>query len=145
MAGSDQEGFEGIVEKEMKIKIKVKINKGCGHGAKTILLQKKFFKRIINVAKLHDGTINGTSDRIFDCLMPDFIMFRNVKWTKDFFTEDFNLYPVSIIYQKQKYEGFVYKASRSPHFIDRHHVEILAPKIKNLKMNTTLLLTFESR
>ncbi|MEN6624255.1 MAG: hypothetical protein ABFD50_22250 [Smithella sp.] len=117
---------------EKYIKIRGKLQKGCGQASHTICRQKQFFKKYIkDIDIYYDGTINLKMEKPLIISNPD-IFTEPIEWTKGT-KEEFSFLKIKLeieaFFQNQTYNGFIYIAHKSPHYIDPFYHEILVPYV----------------
>ncbi len=114
------------------IKIRGKIQKGFGQASHTIGRQKKFLKKYIkDIDSYYDGTINLLLERPIIISNPD-IFTEPIEWTRGT-KEEFSFLSVKLeieaFFQNLTYNGFIYIAHGSPHYVDPFYHEILVPYV----------------
>ncbi|MCU0551520.1 MAG: CTP-dependent riboflavin kinase [Leptolyngbya sp. Prado105] len=110
----------------------------------TIEMQTPFFlERGLDLTPFFPGTLNiNISPKQFQILSA-LCTFRNVDWAEGFEPEDFSFVPCQIIYQHQTFESLVYyphPETKIGHFQNPSIVEVIAPKISDLKYGDRVIL-----
>lgn len=102
----------------------------------TLEMQLPFFKALgLDISKFYLGTLNiDIAPHTFEVVKPQYT-FRNVKWHRDYPSEDFSFSPCELTFHNTTYEGLVYyphPETKIGHFQDPSIVEAIAlpiPKI----------------
>ena len=102
----------------------------------TLEMQLPFFKALgLDISKFYLGTLNiDIAPHTFEVVKPQYT-FRNVKWHRDYPTEDFSFAPCELIFQDTTYEGLVYyphPETKIGHFQDPSIIEAIALPISNI-------------
>lgn len=115
----------------------------------TIAMQTPFFRKLgIDLTHLFPGTLNvSIAPHLFKVENPEYT-FRKVKWNSEYPAEDFSFSGCEIIFRENIYSGWVYyphPETKIGHFQDESIIEIIAPKIDNLKYGDRLDLNLNKQ
>jgi hypothetical protein len=102
----------------------------------TLEMQLPFFKALgLDISKFYLGTLNiDIAPHTFEVVKPQYT-FCNVKWHRDYPTEDFSFALCELIFRDVTYEGLVYyphPETKIGHFQDPSIIEAIAPPLPNI-------------
>jgi CTP-dependent riboflavin kinase len=108
----------------------------------TIAMQTSLFKKLgVDLCGYFPGTLNiSIAPYTFKVENPEYT-FRQVKWLKEYPSEDFSFSRCRIIYQNTVCDGWIYyphPETKIGHFQDDSTIEIIAPKIEDLNYGDRL-------
>ena len=104
--------------------------------------QKPYFKKLgLNLDRMFNGTLNvSIAPYEFEMKKPQH-KFKKVKWTELTNAEDFSFSQCKIKFQDKEFTGWVYypdPKTKKEHFQSTSTVEVLAPRIPNVKYRNKL-------
>ena len=110
----------------------------------TLEMQLPFFKALgLDISKFYLGTLNiDIAPHTFEVVKPQYT-FRNVKWHRDYPTEDFSFSPCELIFRDVTYEGLVYyphPETKIGHFQDPSIIEAIALPLPNIHYGDRLTI-----
>jgi len=112
----------------------------------TIEMQTPFFQALgLDLTPFFQGTLNvSISPKTFELLKPEFT-FRQVKWIENNPPEDFLFSRCRVLFEEQKYEGFIYyphPETKIRHFHNPSIMEILAPLIPEIGYGSRVAIAY---
>jgi len=108
---------------------------GLDKAHKTIAMQKPYFTEIPNIDKMFVGTINlNIFPNLIKPLQFDYFV-DPIDWGFGFL-ESFGFSKIKVEYSSQKFDGYLYFPSESPHFKNKYffdYLEIMCEYIPDFK------------
>ena len=113
----------------------------------TLSMQLPYFRDLgLDLSGFYLGTINvSIAPQTFKLIAPKYT-FPQVKWHRDYPAETFSFATAIVIYRATSYSGWVYyphPETKIGHFQDDSIVEIIAPKIADLRYGDRLSLKLD--
>jgi len=112
----------------------------------SIKMQAPIFAKLgVDLSDFYLATLNlDIKPRIFEMNAPQFAL-KRVKWTELCQPEDFSLSPCELIYQDNKYRGFIYyphPETKPQHFHSNSVIEVIAEFIPDIAYGDTITLCY---